>query len=86
MNNSALQRTAACAPSPSAERMRQFRRRRRYRRLSVRTEVDQDVIDALIDRGYVEAAQRDNPAAIGEAVAAFLSDELVFKKVTGVTK
>ena len=82
MNKSALQRTAACAPSPSAERMRQFRRRRRYRRLSVRTEVDQDVIDALIDRGYVEAAQRDNPAAIGEAIGAFLSDELVFKRVT----
>jgi hypothetical protein len=82
MNDNALQRTAACAPSPSAERMRQFRRRRRYRRLSIRTEVNQDVIDALIDRGYVEAAQRDNQAAIGEAVAAFISDELVFKKVT----
>jgi hypothetical protein len=82
MNNNALQRTAACAPSPSAERMRQFRRRRRFRRLPVRTEVNQDVIDALIDRGYVQAAQRDNPAAIGEAVGAFLSDELVFKRVT----
>ena len=82
MNNNALQRTAACAPSRSAERMRQFRRRRRFRQLSVRTEVNQDVIDALIDRGYVEAAQRDNPAAIGEAVGAFLSDELVFKRVT----
>ena len=61
MNNSALQRTAAGAPSPSAERMRQFRRPRRFRRLSVRTEVNQDVIDALIDRGFVEAAQRATP-------------------------
>ena len=82
MNNNARQRKTACAPSPSAERMRRFRRRRRFRRLSVRTEVNQDVIDALIDRGYVEAAQRDNQAAIGEAIGAFLSDELVFKRVT----
>ena len=82
MNNNALRRTAACAPSPSAERMRQLRQRRRYRRLSVRTEGNQDVIDALIHRGYVEGAQRDNPAAIGEAIGAFLSDELVFKRVT----
>ena len=40
------------------------------------------MIDALIDRGYVEAEQRANPTAIGEAVGAFLSDELVFKRVT----
>jgi hypothetical protein len=82
MNRTTPQKKVVCAPSPSAERMRQFRRRRRYRRLSIRTEVNQDVIDALIDRGYIEAAQRDNPAAIGEAVAAFISDELVFKRVT----
>ena len=31
---------------------------------------------------YLEAAQRDNQAAIGEAVGAFISDELVFKRVT----
>jgi Bacterial extracellular solute-binding proteins, family 3 len=48
--------------------MRRFRRRRRFRRLSVRTEVSQAVIDALIGLGYVEAAQRDNPAAIGEFI------------------
>jgi hypothetical protein len=47
------------------------------RRLSVRIDVDQAEIDALIKRGYVEAAQRSDVAAIGHAVTAFISDVLV---------
>jgi hypothetical protein len=36
-----------------------------------RIDVDQAEIDALIKRGYVEAAQRNDVAAIGHAVTAF---------------
>jgi hypothetical protein len=65
-------------PSSPAQRMRRYRRRRRYRRLSVRIEVDQAEIDALIKRRYLKAFQRGDVAAIGDAVGAFISDVLVF--------
>jgi hypothetical protein len=61
----------------SARRMRRYRRRRRLRLLSVKIEVYQAEIDGLIKRRYLLAAQRDDVAAIGEAVTAFISDVLM---------
>jgi hypothetical protein len=77
MDKSAPQKCATGMPDSPAQRMRRFRRRRRLRRLSVRIDVDQAEIDALIKRGYVEAAQRNDVAAVGHAVTAFISDVLV---------
>jgi hypothetical protein len=65
------------APEKSAERMRRLRRRRRFRLVSIKIEVDQAEIDALIKQGYVDAALRSEVAAISHAVTAFISDTLV---------
>jgi hypothetical protein len=43
-----------------AERMRLFRRRRKFRRQVVKVEVDPGEVDALIDRGYLGAKDRDD--------------------------
>jgi hypothetical protein len=77
MDKSAFQKSAAGIPNSPAQRMRRYRRRRRYRRPSVRIEVDQAEIDGLIKQRYLDDAQRDDVAAIGEAVTAFISDALV---------
>jgi hypothetical protein len=79
MDNSASQKCAANVPNTSAGRMRRFRRRWRLRRLSVRIDVDQSEIDALIKRGYLETPQRDEVTAIGHAVTALVSDVLVLE-------
>ena len=41
-------------PSPGAERMREYRRRRRYGVLSIRVRVARELIDALIKRRYLK--------------------------------
>jgi hypothetical protein len=64
------------AKSP-AERMRLFRRRRKFRRQVVKVEVDPGEIDALIDRGYLEPKDRDDLEVLAAAVTAFFSDALV---------
>jgi hypothetical protein len=76
MDKSAFRKSAAGIPNSPAQRMRRYRRRQRYRRLSVRIEVDRAEIDGLIKRRYLDAAQRDDPAAVGEAVTSFISDVL----------
>jgi hypothetical protein len=43
---------------------------------SVRIEIAAAEIDALVKRGYVDPNNRDDPAAIGEAATAFISDAL----------
>jgi hypothetical protein len=69
-------------PSSSAQRMRRYRRRLRLRELSVRIEVDQFEIDALVKRGYIEAVRRNDPRAVADGVSAFISDTLVLDAVT----
>jgi hypothetical protein len=60
-----------------AERMRLFRRRRKFRRQVVKVEVDPGEIDALIDRGYLEPKDRDNLEALAAAVNACFADDLM---------
>jgi hypothetical protein len=64
------------SPSTAAERMRSYRQRQRRQWRSVRIEVATTEIDALVKRGYVDPNNRDDPAAIGEAATAFISDAL----------
>jgi hypothetical protein len=65
-NLSALVRQAT---SP-AERMRLFRRRRKFRRQVVKVEVDSGEVDALIDRGYLEPKDRHDLEVLAAAVTA----------------
>jgi hypothetical protein len=60
-----------------AERMRLFRRRRKFRRQVVTVEVDPREIDALIDRGYLEPNDRHDLEALAAAVTTFFSDALM---------
>jgi hypothetical protein len=57
-----------------AERMRLFRRRRKFQWLVVTVEVDPREVDALIDRGYLEPKDRGDREALAAAVTAFFSD------------
>jgi hypothetical protein len=60
-----------------AERMRLFRRRRKFQRQVVTVEVDPREVDALIDRGYLEPKDRDDLVALAAAVNACFSDDLM---------
>ena len=54
-------------PKTPAERIRLFRRRRKFRRQVVKVEVDPGEVDALIDRGYLEPQDRDDREALAAA-------------------
>ena len=60
-----------------AERMRLFRKRRKFRRRVAKVEVDPAEIDALIQRGYLDPSDRDDLEALGAAVTACFSDALM---------
>jgi hypothetical protein len=60
-----------------AERMRLFRRRRKFRRQVVKVEVDPEEVDALIDRGYLQPKDRDDHEALAAAVNEYFSDDLM---------
>ena len=60
-----------------AERMRLFRKRRKFRRRVAKVEVDPAEIDVLIQRGYLDPSDRDDPEALGAAVTACFSDGLM---------
>ena len=64
------------SPSPSAKRMRLYRRRQARRRRVVRLEVDAIEIEALINRGYLALDAREDWSAIEQAAAACFSDAL----------
>jgi hypothetical protein len=64
-------------PKAPAERIRLFRRRRKFRRQLVTVEVDPREVDALIERGYLEPNDRDDRGALAAAVNACFSDALM---------
>ena len=64
-------------PKTPAERIRLFRRRRKFRRQLVMVEVDPREVDALIERGYLEPHDRDDREALAAAVNACFSDALM---------
>jgi hypothetical protein len=59
-----------------AERMRLFRKRRKFRRRVAKVEVDPAEIDVLIQRGF-DPSDRDDLEALGAAVTACFSDALM---------
>jgi hypothetical protein len=60
-----------------AERVRLFRKRRKFRRQVVKVEVDPGEVDELIGRGYLAPKDRDNLEVLAAAVTAFFSDALM---------
>jgi hypothetical protein len=65
------------SPAPAAERMRQYRRRRRLKRLVISVELEPAEIEVLVKRGYLDPKDRENFGAIQEAANNFISDALV---------
>ncbi len=63
--------------TPAAERMCQYRRRRRLKRLVVSVELEPAEIEVFVKRGYLDPKDRENFGAIQEAANAFISDALV---------
>jgi hypothetical protein len=63
--------------TPAAERMRQYRRRRGWKRLIVRVELDATEIGALVSRGYLNPREKQNLNAIQQAANDFISDAML---------
>ena len=64
------------SPSTAAERMRKFRRGRRYGLLSIRVRLAPSHIDALIKRGYLNPQDRGNQDEIEKATSDCIGDAL----------
>ena len=64
------------SPSPAAERMREYRRRRRYGLLSIRVRVARVLIDALIKRRYLKPEDRDDRNEIAIAVGDLIAETI----------
>jgi hypothetical protein len=60
------------SPTTAAERMREYRRRRRYGVLSIRVRVARVLIDALIKRRYLKPEDRDDLATTTRTMPATL--------------
>ena len=69
--------SAPRVPSPPFERMRQYRRRRRWKRLIVRVELDGTEIGVLVSRGYLNPREKENLDAIQQAANDFISDAML---------
>jgi hypothetical protein len=65
------------SPSTAAERMREYRRRRRYGLLSIRIRLAASYIDALITRGYLKPEHSNNRNEIEVAVGDLIADVLL---------
>jgi hypothetical protein len=64
----------ARSPSPTAERMRRHRERRRKGLRYFRVELRVTQIDLLVAKGYLEHKERDDPGALQRAIDLFISD------------
>ena len=49
-----------CSSTPAAERMRQYRRRRRLKRLVVSVELEPAEIEVFVKRGYLAPRDKEN--------------------------
>jgi hypothetical protein len=67
---------AAPARTPAAERMRRYRDRMRRGFFCLTIDMHENEIEALIQRGYLRVAHRDEIDAIREAFYAFLDKTL----------
>jgi SOS response regulatory protein OraA/RecX len=64
------------SPVSTAERMREYRRRRRYGVLSIRMRLATAYIDTLIERRYLKQEHRNDLEEIAIAVADVIADTL----------
>jgi hypothetical protein len=64
------------SPSTAAERMREYRRRRRYGTLSIRIRLAPVYIDALIEKDYLKPEHRGDRNEITIAVGDLIADTL----------
>ncbi len=64
------------SPSPVAERMRQYRQRRRRGLCCVRLQVAPAELDGLVAKGYLAAGDRQDVKAIALAIYDLFSDWL----------
>jgi len=60
--------------SPTAERMRRHRERRRKGLRHFRVELRVTQIDMLVAKGYLEHKERDDPGALQRAIDVFIGD------------
>jgi hypothetical protein len=61
-------------PSPSTERSRRYRQRRRRGTRCITVDVNEGEIAALVARGYLPEEARDDPVAIKAAIVVVISD------------
>ena len=61
-------------PSPSTERSRRHRQRRRLGARCITGDVNESEIAALVARGYLPQEARDDPVAIKAAIVVVISD------------
>jgi hypothetical protein len=72
--NTEVVRIPARSRSPAAERMRRHRERHRKGIRQFRVQLHVTQIDMLIDKGYLEHKERDDPGALQRAIDLFISD------------
>lgn len=66
--------------SSAAARMRLYRRRRREQFRCVTIQLHELQLEALIDRGWLKAETRNDPAALNDALHAYLGYTLLGKR------
>ena len=64
------------SPSTAAERMREYRRRRRLKVISVRVRLSVSHIDALIRHGFLKLQDRGDRSEIEAALGDCIADAL----------
>jgi len=76
MANSELDNNATRQRAKAAERMRQFRRRKRYGMQTIRISLSAGDIATLVEKGYLDPNQREDLSAVGRSAKVFISDAL----------
>ena len=57
------------SPSPSAQRMRRHRARKRMGKRVLSIEMDDEFVDQLVDWGWIRADQIKDPSILGDVIA-----------------
>jgi hypothetical protein len=65
---------ASTTPSSAAERMRQYRKRRREGHRHVTIELDKATVDCLVSRKLLEEQDRDDPVTLQAVVLGLVYD------------
>ena len=73
------------SPSTAAERMREYRKRRRLKVISVRVRLSVSHIDALIKRGFLKPQDCGDRSEIEAALGDCIADALFTDNARGVS-